>query len=238
MLNNIPFKHIENLVGVNKDVIRDLKDLQCRICYQAMTQPRVCTNLYEETEPCQFRCCRECLLQMRSYTFQCLEDNCLNDKIVPHRDETTRQAMENLAVKCQNHERGCREVIGLVGVNDFNREAYDAHFANCMFGLAMCRFCKDTNLLKKDLNQHEAHCPYRTFRCCSCSQEIFVKDKPTFSQTHSCMAYLQKRVSALLKQQALQKLELFDDERVEILKNEREMSLATEIKLRNRLKFL
>ena len=83
----------------------------------------------------------------------------MSDSFKEIKNKTRRHQLENAQIKCQNE--GCSIMIPLkLSFNQFGKDPYIKHFENCGFTPSMCRYCKRTDILKKDLVAHEESCDH------------------------------------------------------------------------------
>ena len=99
------------------------------------------------------------MVLMKSYRFQCPNDECYNDKFLPFQNQAH---YDSALIKCQNE--GCKQTFELRQIkqtNQFGKDVYVQHFLNCSEGLQLCRFCEKA-VNRRILKEHEQNCDHKT----------------------------------------------------------------------------
>ena len=94
--------------------------------------------------------------------------------------------LNKMQFKCRNYMMGCGKVLNYLQVTD--------HDIQCEFQPVKCQAFKDckTKCIRREIERHEAVCPYVTVPCIYCREQIQRMDIITHEQTkcsgaHNCL---------------------------------------------------
>lgn len=171
----------------------------CRICKCLLDNPVECSV-------CNAGFCKLCINAWKAQHNSC-PSNCPNSAI-RKAHIIVRNMLDQLEVKCENYDYGCKEAI--------RYEVLKKHQKECEYKPVTCHYFKNgctEKILAKNSKEHEENCSFKPFKCeKGCEQEILGKDLPT----HSCISLLkgiittsQNKIEEMLEEEKRMVCELY-----------------------------
>ena len=135
------------------------QNFHCLICYNVLKDPVICRRN-------QHYFCRGCITEhlcRNSHTCPTCADE-LTVETLGEVPRIVKTYLNERRIRCDYHERGCRELVQLQNLN--------RHVSECGFSPVVCgnQGCGQT-ISKRDRTYHESElCQFRKFKCHNCEE--------------------------------------------------------------------